>query len=50
MSIQFSRLVMSASLRPHGLQHVRLPCPSPTQDMKTILLFWNMACILQFNY
>ena len=21
---------MSASLRPHGLQHVRLPCPSPT--------------------
>ena len=21
---------MSKSLRPHGLQHVRLPCPSPT--------------------
>ena len=22
--------VMSASLQPHGLQHARLPCPSPT--------------------
>ena len=22
--------VMSSSLRPHGLQHARLPCPSPT--------------------
>ena len=29
-SVQFSRLVMSDSLRPHGLQHTRLPCPSPT--------------------
>ena len=29
-SIQFSRSVMSDSLRPHGLQHTRLPCPSPT--------------------
>ena len=27
---QFSRSVMSDSLRPHGLQHTRLPCPSPT--------------------
>ena len=25
---QFSRSVMSDSLRPHGLQHARLPCPS----------------------
>ena len=29
-SIQFSCSVMSDSLRPHGLQHARLPCPSPT--------------------
>ena len=29
-SVQFSRSVMSNSLRPHGLQHDRLPCPSPT--------------------
>ena len=27
-SVQFSRLVMSKSLWPHGLQHARLPCPS----------------------
>ena len=26
---QFSRLVMSNSLAPNGLQHTRLPCPSP---------------------
>ena len=25
----FSRSVMSDSLQPHGLQHARLPCPSP---------------------
>ena len=29
-SVQFSLSVMSDSLRPHGLQHSRLPCPSPT--------------------
>ena len=29
-SVQFSRSVVSNSLRPHGLQHARLPCPSPT--------------------
>ena len=29
-SVQFSHLVMSNSLWPHGLQHARLPCPSST--------------------
>ena len=29
-SVQFSCSVMSNSLPPHGLQHARLPCPSPT--------------------
>ena len=29
LSVQFSRLVRSDSLRPHGLQHARPPCPSP---------------------
>ena len=29
-SVQFSRSVMSDSLQPRGLQHVRSPCPSPT--------------------
>ena len=28
-SVQFSHLVMSSSLQPHGLQHARPPCPSP---------------------
>ena len=27
---EFSCSVLSNSLRPHGLQHARLPCPSPT--------------------
>ena len=29
VQIQFSRSVMSDSLRPHELQHARPPCPSP---------------------
>ena len=29
-SVQFSLSVISDSLRPHGLQHTRPPCPSPT--------------------
>ena len=29
-SVQFSCSVVSNSLQPHGLQHTRLPCPSPT--------------------
>ena len=29
-SVQSSHSVMSDSLWPHGLQHARLPCPSPT--------------------
>ena len=29
-SVQFSRSVVSNSLRPHELQHARPPCPSPT--------------------
>ena len=28
--VQFSHSVMSDSLRPHGLQHARPPCPSPS--------------------
>ena len=29
-SVQLSCSVMSDCLQPHGLQHARLPCPSPT--------------------
>ena len=27
--VQFSSVAQSCSLRPHGLQHTRFPCPSP---------------------
>ena len=30
VSVQFSHSVVSNSLRPHGLQNSRVPCPSPT--------------------
>ena len=30
VSIQFSSSIMSDCLQPHGLQHARLPCLSPT--------------------
>ena len=32
-SVQFSRSVVSDSLWPHGLQHARLPCLSPTLSL-----------------
>ena len=31
-SVQFSCSVVSDSLQPHGLQHARLPCPSPAPE------------------
>ena len=34
---QFSRSVVFDSLRPHGLQHIRLPCPSPTLELAQTL-------------
>ena len=32
-SVQFSRSVVSASLQPHGLQHTRSLCPSPSPEV-----------------
>ena len=32
--IQFNCSVVSGSLRPHGLQHTRLPCPSPSPGLR----------------
>ena len=32
VSVQFSRSVVSDSLRPHELRHARPPCPSPTPE------------------
>ena len=37
-SIQFSRSVVSDSLRPHELKHARPPCPSPTPRLTSIEL------------
>ena len=41
-SVQFSRSVMSNSLRPHEPQHTRPPCPSPTPGVhpSPCLLSW----------
>ena len=35
-SVQFSRSVMSYSLQPHGLQHTKLPCPSPNPGVYSL--------------
>ena len=42
--IQFSHSVMSDSLWPHGLQHARFPCPSPTPRACTNLCPWSWWC------
>ena len=34
-SVQFSRSLVSNSLRPHGLQHARPPCPSPSPGVSS---------------
>ena len=36
-SVQFSCSVMSNSFRPHGLQHTRVSCPSPTPIAQPVL-------------
>ena len=42
-SVQFSRSVMSDFLQPHGPQHARFPCPSPTPGVypNSCLLSWQ---------
>ena len=41
---QFSRSVVSDSLQPHGLQHARPPCPSPTPGV------YSNSCPLSQQY
>ena len=36
-SVQFSRSVMSESLRPHEFQHARPPCPSPAPGVYPLM-------------
>ena len=40
ISVQFSRSVMSDSLRPHGLQHARLPCPLKLPELAQTHFHW----------
>ena len=45
MSVQFSCSVMSDSLWPHGLQHTRLPRPSPTPRA-----CWNLCVLSRWRH
>ena len=57
VSVQFSRSVLSDSLRPHGLQQARPPCPSPTPRVDVCItmytynyalkFWWLFACVSQ---
>ena len=40
LPVQFSRSVLSNFLWPHGLQHARLPCPSPTPEACSNHVHW----------
>ena len=44
-SVHISRSVMSDSLEPHGLRHVRLPCSSPTRGAYSISCPLNQWCL-----
>ena len=48
-SIQFSSSVMSDSLRPHRLQHSRLPCPPPLPRACSNLYIWVGDAIQPFH-
>ena len=48
-TVQFSRSVMSDSFWPHGLQHARLPCPSPTPGAY-LIKFMPIASVMPSNH
>ena len=55
-SVQFSRSVVSDSLRPHESQHARPPCPSPTpgvhwgmqKELNELLKFYFSSSFMPF--
>ena len=47
-SVQFSRLVVSDSLRLHGLQYTRLPCPSP--NSWSLLKIMSIESVMPSNH
>ena len=48
-SVQFSHSVGSHSLWPHGLQHTRLPCPSPIPKVYSNSCSWSQWCHLTIS-
>ena len=46
---QFSRSVVSDSLRPHELQHARPPCPSPTPGVHS-LTFTSIESVMPSSH
>ena len=49
ISVQFSRLVVSNSFRPHGLQHARPPCPSITNS-RSLLKLMSIVSVMPSNH
>ena len=47
-SVQFSRSVVSSSLRPHESQHTRPPCPSPSPGVHSNVYIHMLILRLQF--
>ena len=45
--VQFSRSVVFDSLQPHGLQHTRSPCPSPTPR---VLKLMSIESVMPSNH
>ena len=48
ISVQFSHSVVSDSLRPHGLQHTRLPCPS--LNSQSLLKLMSIESVMPSNH
>ena len=48
IGVPFSHSVVSNSLRPHGLQHTRFPCPSPTPGTYSKLM--NIKLVMPSNH
>ena len=46
--VQFSHSVVSNSLQPHGLQHTRLPCPSP--HSRSLLKLMSIESVMSSNH
>ena len=46
--VQFSPLVVSDSLKPHGLQHARPPCLSPTPQ--SLLKLMSIELVMPCNH